>query len=321
MSFFLNRQDFERQASNLVLAIVEDEREYAQHEEETINQNPPVSTTTTMTASIKDVQFRLKGWECIRTIPGYHGDPTLYLVHPSTRCVTHYHHNERGGGGNHQPNHDTVERRSSSDGGGSGDGIDDDVDQILLLQGDAEVDMLHDEDRSNQTGVPNAIYLLSQEENDKNTTTLQTEWTFSIVYSETYRVPVLYFHVHNMKSDGNVVACGRQEVLNIILHYQQKQQHNPDNCIPEDTWEFISQEDHPVTGLPSFFLHPCQSADRLKSVFLQDGLSKPSKLYLWTWMSMLLPAVGHPVPSSYFVRIRNRLEQQMHNSIINIGTK
>ncbi|MGK3734696.1 MAG: hypothetical protein ACI8RD_002248 [Bacillariaceae sp.] len=148
-----------------------------------------------------------------------------------------------------------------------------------------------------------------------------TQWTFSIIYSSTFRVPMLYFSVQEMNMNGSPV--GRQQVLEIL-----RQEHNKRSSfaiiddIPTDTWEFISQEEHPITGLVSYFLHPCQSAERLH--LLTAGKSDQKELcirpeqnltanestsnnILWTWMSMIFPVVGHSIPASYFLKIQNNM--------------
>ena len=148
-----------------------------------------------------------------------------------------------------------------------------------------------------------------------------TIWTFSILYSTTYQTPVLYFYVQEM--DGNPV--GRQLLLKLLRQAHCRSMFEFSNDFPTDTWEFISQEEHPVTGISSFFVHPCQSARRLqlltsaKSVRedvdkkLQKPLSDNSSTkndILWAWMSMIFPAVGHSIPSVYFRHIQKFITEQ-----------
>lgn len=120
-----------------------------------------------------------------------------------------------------------------------------------------------------------------------------TQWAFSIIYSETYRVPVLYFRVQ----ETNGTPCTRQRVLNWLYPTTQD--------LVEDTWEFVSQEEHPFSGLPSFFLHPCQTAQRLWLVRSDDGENNTDDCsILWTWMSMILPVVNYPIPPKLFLEIQ-----------------
>lgn len=118
----------------------------------------------------------------------------------------------------------------------------------------------------------------------------QVQWNFSIVFSDTYRVPVLYFRVQTL--DGS--PCERSRVLKWL----------PNQSIA-DSWDFISQEEHPISGLPSYFLHPCQSSSRLKEILRS---TKYSASLLWAWMSMILPAVNYPIPPSFYKYILSKLD-------------
>lgn len=158
--------------------------------------------------------------------------------------------------------------------------------------------------------------------NDKNDDNLQdklvTQWTFSIVYSSTYQAPILYFHVQE-DATGNPV--GRQILLKILENLHQRMAYHASSDFPTESWEFVSQEEHPITAIPSFFLHPCQSAQRLQLLTSKDkhvgseetscvdSDDEPEASVLWAWMSMILPAVGHSVPSAYFSHIQNCVQK------------
>eukprot|EP00980_Cylindrotheca_fusiformis_P026424 scaffold16150_cov112-Cylindrotheca_fusiformis.AAC.3 len=120
---------------------------------------------------------------------------------------------------------------------------------------------------------------------------ISIQWDFSIVYSDTYRVPVLYFRVQ--KLDGTPVT--RTQVLNLLPKQQIK-----------DSWDFISQDEHPITCFPSFFLHPCQTATRLEQLNLSNGNQR--SMVLWAWMSMVFPAVDQGIPPSYFNLVLNSVD-------------
>jgi hypothetical protein len=163
--------------------------------------------------------------------------------------------------------------------------------------------------------VDDQCYMTTTTTNEKGELQQQyvAQWTFSIIYSTTYQAPVLYFHVQEL--NGNPV--GRQQVLNILRQEHQRSAFEFSNDFPTDAWEFVSQEEHPVTGLSSFFLHPCQSAQRLQLLTTVVGdqrevcikLEQKSSV-LWAWMSMVLPAVGHSIPSSYFRYVQKCIAQQ-----------
>mmetsp|Transcript_16484 Transcript_16484/g.47401 ORF Transcript_16484/g.47401 Transcript_16484/m.47401 type:complete len:234 (-) Transcript_16484:1536-2237(-) len=129
-----------------------------------------------------------------------------------------------------------------------------------------EIDDLEEE----ACGIDDAVF---------TTTTSVSEWAFSIVYSETWCVPVLYFHVQN--SDGSTMS--RSEMLNLIEYTDSA----------SASWDFISEEEHPVTGVPSLFLHPCQTAARMELLQSSTLYQESSKheLKLLCWMAMVFPAL------------------------------
>jgi hypothetical protein len=118
--------------------------------------------------------------------------------------------------------------------------------------------------------------------------TLETSWNLSIVYSHTYRVPVLYFSVQYL--DGS--PCLRDSLVAFI-----RQSHHQNRVV--DSWNIISAEQHPVTGLPSFFLHPCATSDWMK-LLVAPGHDDNSILYLLSWMSMVLATIGLPIPARVY---------------------
>merc|ERR1719245_400036 len=101
------------------------------------------------------------------------------------------------------------------------------------------------------------------------------EWNLSVVYSETWNVPVLYFRVQYL--DGRV--CSRDTILLLIQ-------------LKDD---FVSEEEHPIHGVPCFFLHPCQTHDCLQL------LDNDCNIVL-RWMMMVLPAVKCKIPLFQFFR-------------------
>lgn len=119
---------------------------------------------------------------------------------------------------------------------------------------------------------------------------ISIQWNFSIVYSHTYRVPVLYFRVQDLEG----TPCRRSQVLEWL----------PRQSVA-DNWDFVSQEEHPITGFPSFFLHPCKTSARLGKLKSNDERVS----FLWAWMSMVFPAVNQAIPPSYFRAVLNSCDE------------
>jgi hypothetical protein len=240
-------------------------------------------TVDTISVENNGSAFRLRQWrlEC----DDEKNPNSTYLIHPTVEMVT--------------------PRANVTDG---------------LVQNTAELDIYKEillED--NTIPVDEQVVVIQKGQAD-NSMDVTTQWTFSIVYSITYRAPVLYFHVQSPSGD----PCGRQGVMQILRNISVV----GTDKIPNETWEFVSQEEHPFSGYPSFFLHPCQSSDRLKLMTIQhknfagDGEEADGSLVesvnntnvIWAWMSMIFPVVGHAVPSGYYIKIGRRIAELGENA-------
>lgn len=124
-----------------------------------------------------------------------------------------------------------------------------------------------------------------------NSNTTSTLWTFSIVFSPIWKVPVLYFTVVDATSG---VPCPRERILASLHHL--------------DDATACSYEEHPVTGVPSCFLHPCRTAERLEQLLRPDEQPSPSgAVLLWSWWVLMAPIVGFPIDPETHLRVRNQL--------------
>ena len=130
-------------------------------------------------------------------------------------------------------------------------------------------------------------------------------WSFDVFYSPVWRVPVLYFQIQN--SDGSVLS--RNKVLKLLSH----------SCddSPEDSWNFISQEEHPCTGVPAFFLHPCQTSQRLSTLLMNEAMEGDRKIktpanLLISWLCMVLPATGFRISPQFFSAVKEEIKTQLN---------
>ena len=160
-----------------------------------------------------------------------------------------------------------------------------------------ETEMISGEDKMMESSESNleldesaAVYMYS----DSNQYNI-TEWNFSIVFHAIWRVPTLYFSVHDI--DG--IPTTRDAVISILLDNTT----NESIISEEQTWDFVSQEEHPVTGKPSFFLHPCQTATKMEFILNQPKHHSP----LLSWMSMILPSVGCRISPIIFQQAQKQL--------------
>ena len=160
---------------------------------------------------------------------------------------------------------------------------------------------LQDDASDQQDDVPKDGYVdrsLVEDLDSVDTTTGPTDelqWSFSIVYSETWQDPVIYFTVQ--RRDGSL--CDRDFVVSILRTKSRQNQ-------VEDSWEFVSYDEHPITGTPALFLHPCRTKERLQ-VLARCPQTAPERL--WSWMSMVFPSLGFSVPAKTYERVRQRLTE------------
>ncbi|XP_020107550.1 ubiquitin-like-conjugating enzyme ATG10 [Ananas comosus] len=112
-------------------------------------------------------------------------------------------------------------------------------------------------------------------------------YDFHIVYSYSYRVPILYFRGY--RSDGHPLSLD-EIVMDLPPHSS--------NTLKESKWTFLTQEEHPYLNRPWYMLHPCGISDWMK-LLLVDGVSNEGSKtpqYLPAWLSVIGQAVGLRIP-------------------------
>ncbi|TPX62699.1 hypothetical protein PhCBS80983_g00383 [Powellomyces hirtus] len=118
---------------------------------------------------------------------------------------------------------------------------------------------------------------------------------FHVIYSQTWQVPVMYFSAWT--ASGSPLSL---DELKAVIK----------GGLPEIDEQFrteygmpvVSQQDHPVLGVPFFTIHPCQTAALLKELTAKSN--DPALTPLMSWMSVM-GTVFHPLPLinlSYFQR-------------------
>ncbi|CAG8708898.1 10789_t:CDS:2, partial [Cetraspora pellucida] len=112
---------------------------------------------------------------------------------------------------------------------------------------------------------------------------------YHIIYSTSYKVPVLYFNAYN--SDGTLLT--NDEIYSNLVHPLKQ------NDIKSAGFHgAISQQDHPTLLLPFYYLHPCETATLMTSI-VSDSKMNNNKLqiislegYIRSWLSFVGPVVG-----------------------------
>ncbi|KAF8704247.1 hypothetical protein HU200_031745 [Digitaria exilis] len=112
-------------------------------------------------------------------------------------------------------------------------------------------------------------------------------YDFHVVYSYSYKVPMLYFQAY--RSDGQLLTLDeiKQDLPSDSL-----------KVLSESKWTFITREEHPYLCRPWFTLHPCATSDWMK-LLLEEGkvaYEEQSLRYLPAWLSVVGQAVGLKIP-------------------------
>lgn len=57
----------------------------------------------------------------------------------------------------------------------------------------------------------------------------------------------------------------------------------------------LSMTEHPISGLPAYFIHPCLTAEAMDSV-QEHKCARDPEGYLMLWLGLVGPGVGLEVP-------------------------
>ncbi|KDP45208.1 hypothetical protein JCGZ_15073 [Jatropha curcas] len=114
-------------------------------------------------------------------------------------------------------------------------------------------------------------------------------YDFHIIYSASYRVPVLYFRGY--------CSNGQPLQLNKI---EQDLPACSANVLLQSKWTFITQEEHPYLNRPWYKLHPCGTNEWMKLLFRGEAATAKNRvlieLYLVSWFSVVGQVIGLKVP-------------------------
>lgn len=108
----------------------------------------------------------------------------------------------------------------------------------------------------------------------------------SVHWSSTWRVPVLYFHAS--WPSGQPLSLDELSTARVIHNTGTLQSALVNPQTDGSYFAPISYGDHPRTGLPSFYLHPCQTAHILSDILPP---SHPDHLYIAAFLSLCASAV------------------------------
>ncbi|CAO2818956.1 unnamed protein product [Amaranthus hypochondriacus] len=113
-------------------------------------------------------------------------------------------------------------------------------------------------------------------------------YDFHIVYSSSYRIPVLYFRGY--RSDGQPLMLDQIERDLPPSSIQ---------ALAESKWTFITQQEHPYMNRPYFTLHPCGTNELMRLLLGNTSLSEGNvrlECYFVSWLSIVSQVVGLRIP-------------------------
>jgi ubiquitin-like-conjugating enzyme ATG10 len=125
-----------------------------------------------------------------------------------------------------------------------------------------------------------------------------------IAFSPAYQVPVLYLTFAERSTNRSIALPSPDEVYKILVPDDFK---SPMRSV--GVMGALSMAEHPVTGVPAYFVHPCRTQEALSP--LLDSASSNAKLcngtrYLLLWFGVIGASVGLSVPISVAKLFANR---------------
>ncbi|KAH9007119.1 hypothetical protein EDB86DRAFT_2870099, partial [Lactarius hatsudake] len=121
----------------------------------------------------------------------------------------------------------------------------------------------------------------------------------SIAFSPTFQVPAFYFTIHDSRGS----PFGLEEIMNTSLlchHALPETQTTSFALFQRDAlFPLLSQGDHPTSGLPSWFIHPCGTACAMSELIgekMAGGMPEVcSKEWLLVWLETWFLMLGNMV--------------------------
>ncbi|KAG5290230.1 autophagy-related protein Atg10 [Histoplasma ohiense] len=167
---------------------------------------------------------------------------------------------------------------------------DDDTADIVELNDDDDDDDDVDDDNDPEELIRQAC------------TNLQVE--YNIMLSPTYQVPILYFFLHDTKNDSSGMSAKSPDrhldlIYNRIVPAPYRSELKSVGILGG-----LSIGHHPISDLPVYFVHPCNTPDALRDI----AGSKPevtAETYLLLWLGLVGNCVGLHVPSKILIERRN----------------
>ena len=117
---------------------------------------------------------------------------------------------------------------------------------------------------------------------------------YDVVYSPTYQAPVLYLNFFEASTSKTIPLPSADDVYDMLVPQGFK---TPMRDV--GVMGALSMAEHPITGMPAYFVHPCRTQKALAPL-LGDTNHKagcePAVQYLLLWFGVIGASVGLSVP-------------------------
>lgn len=116
---------------------------------------------------------------------------------------------------------------------------------------------------------------------------------YDIVHSPSYQVPVLYLTFSEPKTMESVPLPSIDDIYQMLVPDSFKKPMRDVGIMGA-----LSMAEHPISGTPAFFVHPCRTQDVITA--LSGGCDKPEivERYLMLWLGAIGGSVGLSIPVS-----------------------
>lgn len=118
---------------------------------------------------------------------------------------------------------------------------------------------------------------------------------YDVVHSPSYSVPVLYLMFADTRSGKSIPLPSPDEVYNFLVPNGFKAP-----MLDVGVMGALSMAEHPLTGMPAYFVHPCRTQEVMAP--LLEGREDPKSNagdpveYLMLWLGVIGASVGLNVP-------------------------
>lgn len=111
---------------------------------------------------------------------------------------------------------------------------------------------------------------------------------YHIIHSPSYRVPVLYFFLSHLPTTD---FKGIDAVYEYLVP-----QHRLGEMKDVGVLGALGMANHPVTDLPCFWVHPCNTAEAMSEILSSVKHAVTPEKYLMIWLGLVGSAVGLTLP-------------------------